>query len=172
MSLEGSDLLDHLVAHSSELLSASKYSATHTLHGSSGNDTLIATHGTEHLEGGAGADTFAYLLDSGDITSWQQTNKIADYNPAEGERIVLIGDEHLAHAKLTVSEDARGQHLNITDDAGHTRSIDIAGQNGKTLSAADILSHTEIRTPQGYEPSAYSVPQTPVLAQEDNSHLI
>ena len=84
---------------------------------------------------------------------------------------MLAGDEHLAHAKLEVSEDASGQHLNVTDDAGHTRTIDIASQGGKTLSAEDILSHVET-VPQHYEPAAYSAPQTHHLPQDDNTHLI
>ena len=85
---------------------------------------------------------------------------------------MLAGDEHLAHAKLEVSEDASGQHLHVTDDAGHTRSIDIASQGGKALSAEDILSHVDIAAPKAYEPSAYSAPQTHHLPQDDNTHLI
>ena len=172
VSLEGSDLLNYLGQHSAELLAATQHSNAHTLRGGAGDDVLIAGHGAELLTGGVGADTFAYLLDSNDATSWQQASKIADFNPAEGDRIVLAGDEHLAHAKLEVSTDERGQHLHISDDAGHSRTIDIAGKDGKTLTTEDILSHVEIRTPQGYEPSAYNVPQTQHLPHDDHSHLI
>ena len=172
MNLDGADLLNYLGEHSSELLAASKTASSHALHGGAGDDTLVAGHGAALLEGGAGADTFAYLLDSNDAASWQQPGKILDFNPHEGDRIVLAGDEHLAHAKLEVSEDASGQHLHVTDDAGHTRSIDIASQGGKTLSAEDILSHVDIAAPKAYEPSAYSAPQTHHLPQDDNTHLI
>ena len=172
VSLEGSDLLNYLGQHSAELLAATQHSNAHTLRGGAGDDVLIAGHGAELLTGGVGADTFAYLLDSNDATSWQQASKIADFNPAEGDRIVLAGDERLAHAKLEVSTDEQGQHLHISDDAGHSRTIDIAGKDGKTLTAEDILSHVEIRTPQGYEPSAYNVPQTQHLPHDDHSHLI
>ena len=172
MNLDGADLLNYLGEYSSELLAASKTASSHALHGGAGDDTLVAGHGAALLEGGAGADTFAYLLDSHDAASWQQPGKILDFNPHEGDRIVLAGDEHLAHAKLEVSEDASGQHLHVTDDAGHTRSIDIASQGGKPLSAEDILSHVDIAAPKAYEPSAYSAPQTHHLPQEDHSHLI
>ena len=117
------------------------------------------------------ADTFAYLLDSDDAASWQQPGKISDYNPAEGDRIVLAG-RGLADARLEVSADEHGQHLNITDRAGHTRSIDIAAAGGKPLTAADILSHIEIRDSQQYDPSHHSTPQQPALPQEDNSHIL
>ena len=172
MNLDGEDLLHYLGEHSAELLAASKTASSHALHGGAGDDTLVAGHGAALLEGGAGADTFAWLLDSHDAASWQQPGKILDFNPHEGDRIVLAGDEHLAHAKLEVSEDASGQHLHVTDDAGHTRSIDIASQGGKPLSAEDILSHVDIAAPKAYEPSAYSAPQTHHLPQEDHSHLI
>jgi len=171
MNLDGAALLDYPGTHSSELLAATQQSGTHALHGGAGNDTLVAGHGAELLEGGAGADLFAYLLDGNDAASWQQASKIVDFDPTEGDRIVLAGDESLAGAKLEVSTDEHGQHLNVTDREGHTRSIDIAGKDGKTLSAQDILSHVDI-APKAYEPSAYSVPQTQHLPQDDNSHLI
>ena len=75
---------------------------------------------------------------------------------------MLAGGEHL---KAEVSHDASGQHLHVTDDAGHSRTIDISAQNGKTLTAEDILAHVDIQTPQpSYEPSAYSVPANPAPA--------
>ena len=172
VSHSGEDLLNYLGQHSAELLAATKDSGGHELHGSASDDVLVAGHGTQLLEGGAGADTFALLFDSNDAASWHETGKILDFNPQEGDRIVLAGDEHLAHAKLAVSSDADGQHLHISDDAGHTRTIDIASQNDKTPTAGDILSHVEIRTPQGYSEPVYSTPQTPHLPQDDYSHLL
>ena len=170
MNLDGAALLSHLGEHSAELLAASQGSASHELHGGAGDDVLIAGHGAQLLEGGAGADTFAYLLDSNHAASWNEPSRILDFNPQEGDRIVLAGGEHV---KAEVSSDASGQHLHVTDEAGHSRTIDIASGNGKTLTAEDILSHVDIQTPQpSYEPSAYSVPQTPHLPQDDHSHLI
>ena len=169
VSHQGEDLLQYLGQHSAELLAASQQSASHELHGGAGDDVLIAGHGAQLLEGGAGADTFAYLLDSNDAASWNEPSRILDFNPQEGDRIVLAGGEHL---KAEVSHDASGQHLHVTDDAGHSRTIDIGAQNGKTLTAEDILSHVEIRTPQGYSEPASSVPQTHHLPQDDHSHLI
>ena len=171
VSHDGADLLQYLGEHSTELLAATKTAGAHALHGGAGNDTLIASHGTAQLTGGAGADTFAFLLDSDDAASWQQPGKISDYNPAEGDRIVLAG-RGLADARLEVSTDGDGQHLNITDHAGHTRSIDIAAAGGKPLTVADILSHVEIRDPQQYDPSHHNTPHSAPLPQEDNSHLI
>ena len=170
MNLDGAALLSHLGEHSAELLAASQHSSNHALHGGAGDDVLIAGHGAALLEGGAGADTFAYLLDSNNAASWHEPSRILDFNPAEGDRIVLAGGDHV---KAEVSSDAGGQHLHVTDAAGHVRTIDIASGNGKTLTAEDILSHVDIQTPQpSYEPSAYSVPQTPHLPQDDHSHLI
>ena len=169
VSHSGEDLLQYLGQHSAELLAASQHSANHELHGGTGDDVLIAGHGAQLLEGGAGADTFAYLLDSNDAASWNEPSRILDFNPQEGDRIVLAGGEHL---KAEVSHDASGQHLHVTDDAGHSRTIDIGAQNGKTLTAEDILSHVEIRTPQGYSEPASGVPQTHHLPQDDHSHLI
>ena len=170
MNLDGAALLSHLGEHSAELLAASQHSSNHALHGGAGDDVLIAGHGAALLEGGAGADTFAYLLDSNNAASWHEPSRILDFNPAEGDRIVLAGGDHV---KAEVSSDAGGQHLHVTDAAGHVRTIDIASGNGKTLTAEDILSHVDIQTSQpSYEPSAYSVPQTPHLPQDDHSHLI
>ena len=169
VSHQGEDLLQYLGQHSAELLAASQQSASHELHGGAGDDVLIAGHGAQLLEGGAGADTFAYLLDSNDAASWNEPSRILDFNPQEGDRIVLAGGEHL---KAEVSHDASGQHLHVTDDAGHSRTIDIGAQNGKTLTAEDILSHVEIRAPQSYSEPASSVPQTHHLPQDDHSHLI
>ena len=84
----------------------------------------------------------------------------------------MLAGRGLADARLEVSVDEHGQHLNITDRAGHTRSIDIAAAGGKPLTAADILSHIEIRDPQQYDPSHHSTPQQPALPQEDNSHIL
>ena len=131
-----------------------------------------ATDSSGEQHGSAGADTFAYLLDSHDSASWQNSH-ITDFDPQGGDRIVLTGDQ-LADARLEISQEANGQqHLNITDREGHTRTIDITGHDGKTLTAEDILTHVEIHnSPQHYDPSHHSVPPAPPLPQEDNSHIL
>ncbi|WP_065424599.1 family 16 glycosylhydrolase, partial [Cardiobacterium hominis] len=130
-----------------------------------------ATDSSGEQHGSAGADTFAYLLDSHDSASWQNGH-ITDFDPQGGDRIVLTGDQ-LADARLEISQEANGQqHLNVTDREGHTRTIDISAQNGKTLTAEDILTHVEIHSAQHYDPSHHSVPPAPPLPQEDNSHIL
>ena len=130
-----------------------------------------ATDSSGEQHGSAGADTFAYLLDSHDSASWQNSH-ITDFDPQGGDRIVLTGDQ-LADARLEISQEANGQqHLNVTDREGHTRTIDISAQNGKTLTAEDILTHVEIHSAQHYDPSHHSVPPAPPLPQEDNSHIL
>lgn len=130
-----------------------------------------ATDSSGEQHGSAGADTFAYLLDSHDSASWQNSH-ITDFDPQGGDRIVLTGDQ-LADARLEISQEANGQqHLNVTDREGHTRTIDISAQNGKTLTAEDILTHVEIHSAQHYDPSHHSVPPAPPLSQEDNSHIL
>ena len=130
-----------------------------------------ATDSSGEQHSSAGADTFAYLLDSHDSASWQNSH-ITDFDPQGGDRIVLTGDQ-LADARLEISQEANGQqHLNVTDREGHTRTIDISAQNGKTLTAEDILTHVEIHSAQHYDPSHHSVPPAPPLPQEDNSHIL
>ena len=130
-----------------------------------------ATDSSGEQHGSAGADTFAYLLDSHDSASWQNSH-ITDFDPQGGDRIVLTGDQ-LADARLEISQEANGQqHLNVTDREGHTRTIDISAQNGKTLTTEDILTHVEIHSAQHYDPSHHSVPPAPPLPQEDNSHIL
>ena len=168
VNLDGEDLLHYLGEHSAELLAATQQHGTHALHGGAGDDVLVAGHGAALLEGGAGADTFAYLLDSHDASGWNEPGKILDFNPQEGDRIVLAGG---SGTKASVSSDEHGQHLHVSDDAGHSRTIDIASQGGKTLSAEDILSHVDI-APKGYSEPSYTAPQTHHLPQDDHSHLI
>ena len=57
-------------------------SGADTIDAGAGNDTLKGGAGTDYLTGGRGADTFIIAAHSGyDI--------ITDFNPAEGDRIVL-----------------------------------------------------------------------------------
>ena len=184
VSHSGEDLLQYLGQHSAELLAASQHSANHELHGGTGDDVLIAGYGAQLLEGGTGADTFAYLLDSHDAASWNAPSHISDFDPTEGDRIVLAGGSN-----LNVSIAYHGEHcscgccgggssendtyqLRVSDDNGHTRTIDVSMSNHKPHSAADILAHVEIRAPQGYEPSPYSAAQPQHQLQDEHTPLI
>ena len=62
--------------------------------------------------------------------------------------------------------------LRVSDDNGHTRTIDVSMSNHKPHSAADILAHVEIRAPQGYEPSPYSAAQPQHQLQDEHTPLI
>ena len=53
-----------------------------TLNGGAGNDYLIGQGGDDAITGGAGADTF--FVNPGDGNTW-----IYDFNPAEGDRVVI-----------------------------------------------------------------------------------
>jgi len=53
-----------------------------TINGGGGNDTIIGGAGTDVLTGGHGADTFVLNANS-------QYDIITDFNPAEGDKIVL-----------------------------------------------------------------------------------
>jgi hypothetical protein len=57
-------------------------SGADNIDGAGGNDTLIGGAGTDYLTGGRGADTFVF----GDHS---QYDIITDFNPAEGDRILL-----------------------------------------------------------------------------------
>src|SRR5258707_1994114 len=57
-------------------------SGADTIDGGSGNDTIVGGAGTDYLTGGRGADTFVFGAHS-------QYDVITDFNPAEGDRILL-----------------------------------------------------------------------------------
>ena len=59
------------------------------LYGGRGDDTLVGGPGADHLAGGPGADQF--LFEPGDTLDFNDV--ITDFNPAQGDRIVLSGYE-------------------------------------------------------------------------------
>ena len=164
VNMEGEDILNHLGQHSAEILAKTTDSGSlQNLHGSDGDDIFVAAHGAHQFSGGKGADTFAFLFDGND----GHGDKILDFNPAEGDRIVFAG-EHLAGAKLTLEEHGESQRLSISDSEGHTQTVDIVCTNGK-LSEKDILTHVKVMTPQGYDEPAYSSNYNPHL-EDDHNH--
>ena len=164
VNMEGEDILNYLGQHSAEILAkATDSSSLQNLHGSDGDDIFVAAHGAHQFSGGKGADTFAFLFDGND----GHGDKILDFNPAEGDRIVFAG-EHLAGAKLTLEDHGESQRLSISDSEGHTQTVDIVGANGK-LSEKDILTHVKVMTPQGYDEPAYSSNYNPHL-EDDHNH--
>lgn len=50
--------------------------------GGGGNDTIVGGAGTDYLTGGRGADTFV-------VGAHSQYDVITDFNPAEGDRVLL-----------------------------------------------------------------------------------
>ena len=164
VNMEGEDILNYLGQHSAEILAKTTDSGSvQNLHGSDGDDIFVAAHGAHQFSGGKGADTFAFLFDGND----GHGDKILDFNPAEGDRIVFAG-EHLAGAKLTLEDHGESQRLSISDSEGHTQTVDIVGANGK-LSEKDILTHVKVMTPQGYDEPAYSSNYNPHL-EDDHNH--
>ena len=164
VNMEGEDILNYLGQHSAEILAKTTDSGSlQNLHGSDGDDIFVAAHGAHQFSSGKGADTFAFLFDGND----GHGDKILDFNPAEGDRIVFAG-EHLAGAKLTLEEHGESQRLSISDSEGHTQTVDIVGTNGK-LSEKDILTHVKVMTPQGYDEPAYSSNYNPHL-EDDHNH--
>ena len=164
VKMEGEDILNYLSQHSAEILAKTTASGSlQNLHGSDGDDIFVAAHGAHQFSGGKGADTFAFLFDGND----GHGDKILDFNPAEGDRIVFAG-EHLAGAKLTLEDHGESQRLSISDSEGHTQTVDIVGTNGK-LSEKDILTHVKVMTPQGYDEPAYSSNYNPHL-EDDHNH--
>ena len=64
--------------------------ANDTLLGGDGNDVIVGDFGADVLSGGAGADTFLFrTATAGDLAA---TNTIVDFNAAEGDRLVVVGD--------------------------------------------------------------------------------
>ena len=57
-------------------------SGADTIDGGSGDDRIVGGAGTDYLTGGRGADTFVFGAHS-------QYDVITDFNPAEGDRILL-----------------------------------------------------------------------------------
>lgn len=72
--------------------------------GGSGNDTLWGDAGNDLITGGSGADTFAFAQGSGN-------DRIADFNPGEGDKLALNGQSYLT------GNDGMG-NLNLTLSGG------------------------------------------------------
>ena len=145
VSLDNAELLQYLGEHSGELLAATQHQGAHEQHGGSGDDTLVATHGTTLQEGGAGADTFAYLLDGGDTLHWQGASTITDYNPGEGDRIVL---KHGAGWQVeSVDFDPATQNLTIKATHGaqtYSNTVHIHAHDGHHFNTEEILNAVTI----------------------------
>ena len=145
VSLDNAELLQYLGEHSRELLAATQHQGAHEQHGGSGDDTLVATHGTTLQEGGAGADTFAYLLDGGDTLHWQGASTITDYNPGEGDRIVL---KHGTGWQVeSVDFDPATQNLTIKATHGaqtYSNTVHIHAHDGHYFNTEEILNAVTI----------------------------
>src|SRR4051794_17108356 len=60
-----------------------------TLLGGDGDDWLVGGNGADLLYGGAGADRFRYVGESGLQSTAGAADRIADFKPAEADRIDL-----------------------------------------------------------------------------------
>lgn len=96
--LQGDALFDYVREHGYVWLSQSDSKVSHTLKGGAGDDVFISGAGVDFLHGGAGADTFIFMMDGMNSIGYFAADRILDFNPQEGDRIVLTkGDNwHLA----------------------------------------------------------------------------
>jgi Ca2+-binding RTX toxin-like protein len=72
MRLKGTGKSEYLVGSS----------GSDSIDGGAGNDTIVGGAGTDYLTGGRGADTFV-------VGAHSQYDIITDFNPAEGDRVLL-----------------------------------------------------------------------------------
>jgi hypothetical protein len=102
--------------------------------GGDGDDVLVGDFGNDTLIGGTGAD--AFVLRPGTLTQFSTGDIITDYNPIDGDQIVVMGDAEslgfepidldgdgsadatLIRVNSTVSEGVLGIVLGAVDGAG------------------------------------------------------
>ncbi|WP_159790025.1 peptidylprolyl isomerase [Sodalinema gerasimenkoae] len=102
--------------------------------GGPGNDVLIGDRGQDTLTGGAGADSFVFRGDTniGRVDP-NQADVVTDFNPAEGDRIVLAAATDPATVRFIPSgadvliqldnDDFQGRILNSTPEAVQAASM-------------------------------------------------
>ena len=146
VQLEGQALLDYVKAHGHDIL---QKPATETpgvtLRGSDGDDTLISGYGVDFLEGGKGADTFIYAMDGENSFPYQNNDHILDFNPAEGDRIVLTRGEGwtLQFDRVEFEAAAHVQRLQYKvykGSEGYINAIQIHSHDGHAFSVDEIMN--------------------------------
>lgn len=117
--------------------------------GGEGDDVLVGDFGNDTLTGGLGADSF--VLRPGTLTEFSTGDVITDFNPSEGDQLVIMGDlllETLGFEPIDLdgdgSADATLIRLNSTVNDGVLGivlgSVDGAGQTTLGLDNLTLVS--------------------------------
>ena len=119
------------------------------LRGGDGDDILVSGYGVDHLAGGKGADTFVYIMDGKNSFPYQNNDQILDFNPAEGDRIVLTrGDGWtLQFDKVEFVADAHVQRLQYKVYKGteaYINAIHIQSHDGHLFGVEEIMKAVTI----------------------------
>ena len=146
VQLDGQALLDYVKAHGHDMLQKpANETPGVTLRGSDGDDTLISGYGVDFLEGGKGADTFIYAMDGENSFPYQNNDHILDFNPAEGDRIVLTRGEGwtLQFDRVEFEAAAHVQRLQYKvykGSEGYINAIQIHSHDGHAFSVDEIMN--------------------------------
>lgn len=108
------------------------------LHGEGGNDTIVGGNGDDRingnsgddrLNGNAGADTFIFHGGSGD-------DRIADFDPNEGDKIDLSGLSHITDAQDFIDNNITDTGTGLLLDLGNGNSVIL--ENVASVSLLDV----------------------------------
>ncbi|SMX27532.1 Bifunctional hemolysin/adenylate cyclase precursor [Pelagimonas phthalicica] len=108
------------------------------LHGEGGNDTIVGGNGDDRingnsgddrLNGNAGADTFVFHGGSGD-------DRIADFDPNEGDKIDLSGLSHITDAQDFIDNNITDTGTGLLLDLGNGNSVIL--ENVASVSLLDV----------------------------------
>ena len=150
VSLDGQELIDYIDQHGHNILqNVQNPTASPVLRGGDGDDILVSGYGVDHLAGGKGADTFVYIMDGKNSFPYQNNDQILDFNPAEGDRIVLTrGDGWtLQFDKVEFVADAHVQRLQYKVYKGteaYINAIHIQSHDGHLFGVEEIMKAVTI----------------------------
>ena len=150
LSLDGQELIDYIDQHGHNILqNVQNPTPSPVLRGGDGDDILVSGYGVDHLAGGKGADTFVYIMDGKNSFPYQNNDQILDFNPAEGDRIVLTrGDGWtLQFDKVDFVADAHVQRLQYKVYKGseaYINAIHIQSHDGHLFGVEEIMKAVTI----------------------------
>ena len=150
VQLNGDAVLDYVKAHGHDMLhNATQQNPGVTLRGGDGDDTLVSGYGVDYLAGGKGADTFVYAMDGENSFPYQNNDQILDFNPAEGDRIVLTRGEGwtLQFDRVEFEAAAHVQRLQYKVYKGsesYINAIQIHSHDGHAFSVDEIMNAVTI----------------------------
>ena len=150
VNLEGQALLDYVQAHGNHMLqNPASQTPGATLRGGDGDDTLVSGYGVDYLAGGKGADTFVYAMDGENSFPYHDNDQILDFNPAEGDRIVLTRGEGwtLQFGKVDFEAAEHVQRLQFKvykGEVGYINAIQIHSHDGHAFSVDEIMNAVTI----------------------------